>query len=198
MTARKLYFLLLGAAILSIAALFAAAYGANFVLESQSKRLTKAHLNSLVLEEKQRQLTKARADIKKYQSLAAIAKNIVPQDKDQAQTVREIVSIAQANDIKLGNVTFPSSSLGNAGAAGGKQKFSQLTAVQDIAGVYILDITVQSDSTAPAPYANLIDFLDALEHNRRTALVNGVTLQPSVNDPGKLSFTLNLQEYIKP
>lgn len=193
MDARKLNFILIAVVCLSILALFGGTYAANLVLQNQSKRVSDAKLHSMVLDEKQQQLAKARTDIAKYQSLADIAKHIVPQDKDQAQTVREIVRLAEENSIKLGAITFPSSSLGGKGAAQ-----SQLKAVKNIPGVYSLEIAIQSDSSSPSQYGSFLNFLDALEHNRRTALVNGITLQPSTTNPGSLTFTLNLSEYVKP
>jgi len=47
-------------------------------------------------------------------------------------------------------------------------------------------------------YASFINFLSALEHNRRTAQISAITLQPSTNNPNLLAFTLTLNEYIKP
>lgn len=193
MTAKRLYILLWGAVGLSVVVLFLSVYLTNTVLQNKSKDVVKARAKSMVLDQKQQQLSKARADIAKYQGLADIAKSIVPQDKDQAQTVREIVGIAQANGIRLGTISFPTSSLGTK-----KGALSQLAKVKDIPGVYTLEITIQSDSTSPPAYSQFIAFLDGLEHNRRTALVNGITLVPEAGDPNKISFTLNLSEYIKP
>ncbi|HJQ09366.1 MAG TPA: hypothetical protein VJ836_07870 [Candidatus Saccharimonadales bacterium] len=200
MEARRLYFVLTGVLCASLIVFLGAVYGANVLLQGQAKRLNDAKLQSLVLDEKQDRLTKARADVEKYKSLAAIAKHIVPQDKDQAQTVREIVSLANANGIKLGAITFPSSTLGGTGTAASKSKeaLSQLKPVKNISGVYSLEITVQSDTTSPASYDRFISFLDALEHNRRTALVSSISLQPDANNASNLTFTLNLSEYIKP
>jgi len=36
----------------------------------------------------------------------------VPQDKNQAEAVREIVNLAAANGVTLASITFPTSSLG--------------------------------------------------------------------------------------
>jgi hypothetical protein len=193
MSAKKTYWLLLGAVGLSLIALIVCVIIASNLLASQSRHLVKARTESMVLEGKQEQLAKAKSDISKYKDLADIAKSIVPQDKDQAQTVREIVNLAAANGVKLGSITFPTSALGDA-----KVTHSQLTPVQNIPGVYRLEITVQSDSGSPATYTSFINFLDALEHNRRTALVSGITLTPESNDPNKLAFTLIVNEYIKP
>lgn len=193
MNAKRLYFVLLGLIGLALIGLGGSVYAANNFLQSKSKDVATARLHSLVLDQKQQQLSKARADIAKYQSLADIAKSIVPQDKDQAQTVREIVGIAAAHSIKLGAVSFPASTLGD-----NKTAHSQLKPVKNIQGVYSQDITIDSDSSLPASFANFIDFLDALEHNRRTALVSGISLQPENGSPSKLTFTLTLSEYIKP
>jgi hypothetical protein len=193
MGAKRLYLLLRIGLGLAIILLLLSAYAANQLLKGQSEAVRETRLKNIVLEEKQRQLAKSKADIQKYQGLADIAKNIVPQDKDQAQTVREIVSIAEANGIKLGGITFPASSLGDK-----KSPLSQLKAEKGLPGVYALEITVQSDSSSPARFADFLTFLDALEHNRRTALVTGIAIQPDVADPSRLAFTLTLKEYIKP
>ncbi len=190
---KRFYYLLLVTVGLAIVLLLAGAYVGNSLLKTKSKDVASNRKKSMVLEEKQRQLNKAKADIKKYQDLAAIAKDIVPQDKDQAQTIREVVNIASANGIKLGTITFPVSSLGD-----NKIPHSQLKKVASIPGVYSLDITVQSDSKTPPSFTNFSRFLEGLEHNRRTALVSGISLQPEKGDPSKLSFTLTLSEYIKP
>lgn len=191
--AKKLYYLLLGLSVLAFGALLGATYAADALLRQKAGDVREARLNSLALEQQQRQLIKAKAAIQANQQLADIAKHIVPQDKDQAQTVREIVNIAAEHNIKLSSVAFPSSTLGSK-----NDEYSQLTAVKGIPGVYSLDITIQSDSSQPATYADFLAFLEAIEHNRRTALVTHVALQPSQKDANLLTFSLTLREYIKP
>jgi hypothetical protein len=198
LNAKKLNYLLMGAVGACVLILFGGVYAATTVLQQQSKNLVDAKTKAAVMDQKQQQLSKARADIAKYKDLGNIAKSIVPQDKDQAQTVREIVAIAEGNGIKLGSITFPTSTLGGAGSKASNSALSQLKAVKGISGVYSLEIAIQSDTTQPADYGQFISFLDALEHNRRTALVGGISIQPDPLTPGKLSFTLNVSEYIKP
>jgi len=193
MSAKRLYILLVSCIGLGVLVLVGGVYGANTFLQQQSKKLVDAKTHAAVLDAKQAQLTKARSDIEKYKDLGTIAKNIVPQDKDQAQTVREIVAVAGSTGIKLGSITFPASTLG-----GTKAGISQLIPAKGIGGVYSLDITVQSDTTSPVSYDRFISFLDGLEHNRRTALVKGISITPDTVDASKLSFTLNVSEYIKP
>jgi len=193
MTSKRLYFVLIASVCLLVVGLFGGVYGADKLLSAQSSRLVSNRLQTQVLGDEQQQLARAKSDIKKYQDLATVAASVVPEDKDQAQTVREIVNIAQTNGVALSSITFPSSTLG--GTSG---SLSQLTPVKGIAGVYNLQLTVVSDSNKPVPYSNFINFLAALEHNRRTALVNSVTIQPNNKDRNTLSFTLILDEYIKP
>jgi hypothetical protein len=71
-------------------------------------------------------------------------------------------------------------------------------AVPNIPGVYQLQITVEGDSSKPVQYNSFLNFLTALEHNRRTAQVSTVSIAPSASNPNLLSFTLTLEEYIKP
>ena len=202
MGAKRLYYILLGTIGLSVVVLFGCVYAANNLLVRQSKQVADAQLKRLVAEQKQVNVAKAKADTERYKTLAGIANSIVPQDKDQAQAVREIVNIADASGITLGTVSFPSSTLGavqkGSGKAATNSALSQLRVVKGIPGVYSMDITVQSDATAPADYNKFIAFLDALEHNRRTALVTTLTMQPLITDPSKVTFTLVLNEYIKP
>jgi hypothetical protein len=204
MDSKRLYYLLLTIIALLIVGLIGGSYGVNQMLQKQSKQLVSDRLQTAVLAQEQVELTRAKQDVKKYQDLATIAKSVVPQDKDQAQTVRELVNIASANGITLGSITFPSSTLGvGAGSSSispssGKQQLSQLLPVKGISGVYNLQLIVQSDSSKPVAYSRFINFLSALEHNRRTALVNSVTIQPNDRDRNTLSITLILDEYIKP
>lgn len=218
MTSKRAYYVLCAGAGLLAVGLIGGAYGANALLQHEAKALLEARSKVMALESQQTQLIKAKKDVEKYEALGAIAKSIVPQDKDQARTVREIVAIAGKAGVKLGSITFPASTLGTkappaatgssapspspapptTGAPASNLALSQLKPVTGINGVYDLAITVQSDSASPASYDKFLDFLTGLESNRRTALVSGVTVSPDAKDPSLVSFTLNINEYIKP
>lgn len=194
LNARNLYFVLSGVVVIAVLALGACAYLATGFLKEKSKDVRDARLLTLVLERRQSGLSKAKSDIEKYKALGEIAKSIVPQDKDQAQTVREISNLAAASNVKLGGITFPSSSLG----ANNSTTDGQLKSVPTIPGTFVLNIDVRSDSKVPANYSDFLNFLKALEQNRRTALVTGISLTPDPKVPGKIQFTLTIDEYIKP
>ncbi len=193
MNAKRLYLVLCGLVAIALVAVGGGAYAAQSLLKSKSKDVYDARLNSMVLEEKQNRLRKAKTDIAKYSDLADIAKSIVPRDKDQARTVREISKLAAANNIKIGSITFPGSSLGAKSPTD-----TQLKAVPTIPGTYALTITIRSDNKQPTTYERFTDFLEDLERNRRTALVTGITLTPDSTNPNNVQFSLTIEEYIKP
>lgn len=212
MNSKRLYFLLIGVLVLALAGLVGGAYGINSLLTKQSRRLVSLKAQSQALTQEQTNLARAKRDIATYASLETIAKSVVPQDKDQAEAVREIVNIAAASKVTLGSITFPSSTLGGSvaptttpsaaaktpAASTSKTSLSQLTAVPNIPGVYSLPITVTNSSDNPVTYTALYNFLARLENNRRTAQVSTLSIQPLAAAPGQLTFTITINEYIKP
>lgn len=207
MTSKRLRWLLIGLIGLLFVGLIAGTYEANLLLESQASNLLSLKAKTQALATEQQGLVKAKKDIKTYSSLEAIAKSVVPQDKDQAEAVREIVNIAATYNVSLATISFPASTLGSSAAtptptASTSTKpttsLSQLQPVKNIPAVYQLSITVVSDPAKPVAYDKFISFLSALEHNRRTAQVSAITIQPNLVNRSLLTFTLNLNEYIKP
>lgn len=217
MTSKRLYLMLIGAIVVLFIGLIAGTYEIGGVLGHKADTLTGLKAQDQALGQEQVSLTKAKSDIKKYAGLHEIAQSVVPEDKDQAEAVREIVKIAGANKISLASITFPASTLGagplGAGAAtpapasaattplttnSKAAALSQLAPVKNIPGVYDLLITVTSDSNNPVPYSQFVSFLSDLEHNRRTAEVSTITITPKPENPNLLSFVLTLNEYIKP
>jgi microcystin-dependent protein len=213
---KRLYLVLIGVIGLLLAGLVGGAYGANTLLSSRAVKLTSLKAKSLALAQEQLSLINAKKDIKTYASLEQIARAVVPEDKDQAEAVREIVNIGGANNVSLASINFPASTLGTSSSGGTTattttpsastsananssiNKFSQLLPVKNIAGVYDLQITVKGDPNQPVQYNAFISFLSALEHNRRTAQISTITLEPNSANPGLLTFSLTLNEYIKP
>jgi len=213
MNSKRVYFIMLGVIVLLFAGLFGGKYGANSLLQQQAKRLTDVKAQSNSLADQQKGLVTAKKQVAKYSDLEKIAKTIVPQDKDQAEAVREIVNLAAASGIKqLSSVTFPASTLGASAAAVGststtttttpttnsKSNLTQLTPAKGLTGVYQLQITITQSSDSEVPYSQFYDFLSRLEQNRRTAQVTGITLQPDAVHPNFVAFTLIINEFIKP
>lgn len=189
-----------------------AVYFGNKLLIKESSTLVAKKLENRVLDEQQNALSLVSKQSEKYAQLESIAKSVVPQDKNQAKAVREIVALADQSGISLQSITFPTSSLGassssSSGSSGSSSNSgsttkptvteTQVKPVSGINGVYQLDITVQSSPSKPVSFAQLTDFLSKLEKNRRTAQVTGLTITPS-GTSGKLSFSLIISVYLKP
>jgi hypothetical protein len=215
MTVKRLYLGLLGLIGLLLVMLVGGTYAANNLLSQKADSLTALKAKDQALAQQQLKLEQAKRDITKYKGLQEIAHAVVPEDKDQAEAVREIVNIAGSNGVTLGSINFPTSTLGasSTGASASTttttpapvpspnsaaNKLSQLVAAKGLPGVYQLTITVASDPQHPASFAPVINFLSGLEKDRRTAQVNSLSLQPVPDNPQLLNFTLTLNEYIKP
>lgn len=210
MNSKKLNFIFIGVIVVLFLLLIFGTSAAKSLLETKANELTDLKAQDMALEEQKIALAKAKKDIEVYSDLEKITRAIVPEDKSQAEAVREIVKIAGQNNISLASITFPSSTLG--GAAGAKpstakpapapkanaKSLSQLEAVPNIPGVYKLTISVNTDPAKPVPYNKIISFLKDLENNRRTAQVSTISLQPDVKNPGNLTLNLTLNGYIKP
>src|SRR3989344_1719585 len=117
MNGKRVYFLMIGAISILVLGSIASVFLGDKILQSKAKHLTSLKLDNKVLDEQQTSLAQAKKDIDKYSELEQIAKAVVPQDKDQAEVVREIVKVASDNSIKLSSISFPSSSLGQASPA---------------------------------------------------------------------------------
>lgn len=202
MNAKRVNLVLIALVVLLCLGLLIGAKVAGGTLVNKSTQLINSQLKQDSLNNEQSELASAKADIKHYGPLAQIAKTIVPQDKNQAEAVREIVNIANANSINLGGITFPKSDLGSPStpksAANSTINLSQLTPVKGLSGVYELPITITSDPNQPNSYSQFISFLEQLEQNRRTAQVTNIQLNPNPKNPSDLTFILSINEYIKP
>ncbi len=197
---KRLNMLLIATALILAFGLLGSGILANRLLTAKSAELSKLKAQSQVASDLQEALKKNKADITRYAELNQIAKSVVPQDKDQAQTVGEIVKIATDSGIpKLTSITFPASTLGSS-APGTKAPtgLTQVTPVKGTSGVYLLPITITQDASSAVSYEKLITFLQKLENNRRTAQVSAINIQPDSKNPNLISFSLTVNEYIKP
>ncbi|HVW23134.1 MAG TPA: hypothetical protein VHB51_01440 [Candidatus Saccharimonadales bacterium] len=217
MNSKRLYYVLLGLIVLLFIGLVGGAYEINAMLQSKSTKLVDLRAKQQADLQEETELVAAKRDIKNYTSLYKIAQVVVPQNKDQTQAVRQIVALADKNNVQLASIDFPPSTLGGSASKGaaaapavsaqsGAVSLSQLKPVTGIPGVYSLDLTVTSDSSHPCTYSQFINFLSDLEQNRLTALVSSIDITPgggstsssTKSDPNRVSFALTLDIYIKP
>ena len=198
MNAKKLYFGLITLLTLLGAGMFFSVYAANNMLDHTSDTLTNLKAAEQAVEVQKTQLAKNKNDVATYSDLNTIAKSVVPQDKNQAEAVREIVNLAGQSGIsRLSSITFPASTLG-AKTKGKTGALTQVTPVKGISGVFDLQITVQQSDDDAVSYSSFTSFLRKLEQNRRTAQVSSINVTPNQKDPSKVAFTLVIDEFIKP
>lgn len=212
MTSKRFFFIMAGMVGLLGAGVIGATFLANNLLTSKAAELTELKLQNKVVELQQVSIGQAKKDIEKYTELETIAKSVVPQEKDQAKTVREIIKIAEESGITIASITFPASDLGQkpvapkpaegeaAAPSPTAAPLSQVKPVVGIAGVYQLDIAIQTPAKTAITYAQLIQFLERLEQNRRTSQVNNLAIRPEQisRQNSRLSFSLGLTVYIRP
>jgi len=204
MSAKRFYMVMVGVIILLGAGVIASAVLGNSLLEKKAGKIVSLKTDNEVLNNEESSLSQAKKDIQKYSPLEQEVKAIVPQDKDQAEAVREIVNIAGNSGVKIASINFPASALGGVTGTGTtvttapNPSLTQVQKVPGITGVYALPITIQNDTTSPISYDAFINFLSQLEQNRRTSQVASVTLQPSTSDPNQLTFNLVVDVYLKP
>lgn len=198
MNSKQLYYALVGILVILGVGIVFSAREANSLLEHQSNTLVGLKASDQATADQKTQLAQDKKDLATYANLNTIAQSVVPQDKNQAEAVREIVNLASKSGIsQLSSITFPPSTLGGTSVKlpGG---LTQVTPVKGIPGVYTLNITITQTSDNPVSYNNFITFLSKLEKNRRTAEVSSITIQPNQKNPSMISFTLVIDEFIKP
>lgn len=221
MNSRKVYFAMIGILVLLGGVLLATVVIGNNHLKRQSDKLVAAKLDQQSLNEQQTALIKAKKDLEKYSDLLSIARSIVPQDKDQAKAVREIVRFAEESGVTLESISFDDSTLGQAAAApaataGGEgattapaagtppakpatPPITQAKPVAGIPGVYSVPITILSTKNNNQ-FPNFLDFISKLENNRRTAQVEKVSITPGRTQEGfeYINFSLTVNIFVKP
>lgn len=200
MNSKQTFFVLSGAILLIVGLSGFITYKGGETMRARGETLTELKLNSEIIDDRQSALLRAERDIEQYTELEQIAKTIVPQEKDQARTVREITAIAAESSIPLASIQFPASALGDV-KKGAKRPSadpatSQLTPVAGISGLYAMEISITSDRQQPVEYNQLLRFLENLEQNRRTAHVTNLSIQPDENRD-LVTFSIVLNVYIK-
>lgn len=216
MTAKKVYFGMIGLIALTVLGIAGIIYLGNRSLLSQSNKLVEQKTTNKVLENQEIALAKAKQNVQKYKNLEEITQSIVPRDKDQARAVREITTLAGESGITIKSITFPVSNLGNKvqqPANGDKTSdtkdknqpeepkpdpISQAVPVKGLKGVYSLEANIIPSGTVN--YYQFISFLAKLEKNRRTAQVTSIKIDPKTSSKQnpQLSFTLTLNIFLKP
>lgn len=213
-TPKLIRFSLFGLLALMAVIFFATASVGQGKLSNKSEQLVDAKLKSKTVDDQLSSLELARKQIEKYSYFNDVAKTVIPNDKDQARAVLDISQQADQSGIALTSITFPASTLGGStksvsatGAGSTTTAISQATPVTGIKGLYSLELTIipLTGPTTPASkvvtYPKFLDFLNRIEHNRRTAQITQVSIQPQSDKSGptgEINFSLTINIFIRP
>lgn len=220
MDAKKFRLVMLGALGLSVAIFVIMGVLGLSMLSNKSQDMVGLKLQSTKLDAQLSSLGQAKKQIEQYSYFKDVAQTVIPSDKDQAQAVLDIFQFAGQAGISLQSITFPTSTLGatistlgtpaasnNAQTASPKDVLSQAQPVLGIAGLYSIPLTVtpatggQVPASSEPTYPKILDFLNRIEQNRRTAQITQITIQPlsgTVNGSQIINFTLTVNIFIKP
>lgn len=215
--ARNLLFGLLGMGILIF---IAVSFIGTSMLSKKSKAMVELKVKSANIDAQLINLTQAKKDVEKYKSFNDIASTVIPKDKNQVQAIAEIFQIAEETGILLQSVSFPTSTLGakpttpatttpqtTGSATPTNTAISQAKPFSAVPGLYSLELNIKpqtGESLPPAKqvtFTKFINFLTAIENNRRTAQITQVSIQPlntAGNTDDLIDFTLVLNVFIKP
>lgn len=230
LTPKKFNYALTGLFIAIVAGGIGLTVYASAWLKTRSEDIVTLKLDSLVLEEQRKTAIRASAELDEYRETRESISKIVPKSKDQAKAIAELQRIAQDVGATVGSITFPTSELGAAApkaaapattttpataatpapatAAPATPSVTQAKPVEGLTGILGVEVTVsQIDSIGAATgtgmsYPQLIEFLRALEKNRRTMQVKLIQVQPLKGPKDSqitgYSLTLNLNIFVKP
>lgn len=195
---------------------FIIAFAGLGILSAKTQGLIELEQQSKTVDAQSTNLAASKKQVEQYAYFNDIAKTVLPSDKDQAQAVLDIFSLADQSGIAIASVTFPASNLGaktvatagnNAATAPAASAISQAKPVEGIAGLYSLQLTISPQSgpevsdAKQVTYPKLLDFLGRIEHNRRTAQITQVNIQPLGTNSGPsqfINFTMTINIFIKP
>ncbi len=209
---KLLHWILLGALGLSIIVFLVVMFQGISLLSSKSSKLVDMRVQSQTADAQLSNLVQTKKDVEKYSYFKSVAATVIPNDKNQAEAILEINQMASQAGIALLSITFPTSTLGgtattstaNAATSSSSRAISQATAVSGIAGLYSLQLTITTDNSKTLPaaqvatYPKILNFLNQIENNRRTAQITDVSIQPSADNPSSLSLTLIINIFMKP
>lgn len=181
-------------------------------LSSKSKADAELRLQNQTADAQLANLEASKKQIQQYSYFRQVASTVIPNDKDQAQAVLDIFQMADQAGISLQSVTFPNSNLGlhaaastSAASASPAATLSQALPVKGIPGLYSVQLIISPETGAQVPqakwvtYPKLLQFLQSIENNRRTAQIAQLDINPLNSTPGnQIDFTLTVNIFIKP
>lgn len=212
MTAKRLFYALVGVLIFFIAGSIATLYFGNMFMKKSSNSLVNSKLDNIQADAEELTYLQSRKDLEKYSDLNATIAKVLPKTKDQALAVSELYKIGDETGIVINRIQFPNSTLGqkvakpSAGSSTNQSattpatpSVTQAKAVDGITGVLGIDIDIglQPARGLSISYDNMIKFLQKVEANRRNMQIKDISVHADVKNGG-VTFDATITIFVKP
>jgi type II secretory pathway component PulM len=196
MNAKKAYYVFIAILALCILGVFVTIYIGNGIMQKSSSKLVQTKLEDISADTKEQTYLQARKNLEEYSSLNETISQILPSTKDQAQAVKNLYQIGDANGIIVSDIQFPTSTLGESSSS---ESVTQAEKVKDMPGVLGIDINVKLKSVSgdTINYGDLIKFLQEVELNRRSMQIKQITVNAD-QERGGVQAQLTLTIFVKP
>ncbi len=223
MNAKRLHFILITLVASALLGSALTVWYASDWLAERSEDLVAAKLEGITLEEEQLRSFEAQNTLNEYSDLREIVKQVAPNEKEQEKIIAELYKIAAESNVTIQTLSFPSSDLGEqkaapaapattqegAGAAAApagstpSNDITQTEKIKGLSGVVGLriqpgDISEINPTTGAIredglSYDTILNFLEALERNRRQMTIDQISIVPILdNTSNVLGYTLTL------
>jgi len=188
MKAKKFFFILLGALLLSILGIAGAFVWSNGQLEAETTQIADLKADRDVTQEAILSLNKAISDSKDVDSLNTLLDRLLPLTKEQDKLVADVIYTASAEAGIPFNQVQSFSFIGSAEP----NNLSGTAAAKAYPGVYEYPFSLDISGI---DYATLIRLLEEIESNGRIVQVENIQITPN---NGLLDVTLSMKAYLKP
>lgn len=133
------------------------------------------------------------AQLENLRDIQASIPNILPEDKEQADIIDQLIVFGDNNNVDVRDISFS----GSSGDSTQNFATAQTEALEDVPGVRFTNLTFSFDSD----FNTMLNFMTDLEKNQRIMQINSVTISeqadPEDEDKTFLSVVLEVQVYIR-
>mgnify|MGYP002623609749 CR=1 FL=1 len=187
---KRVFYILLSSLIGTILLGSAGYYLLDRQLASKANSLSQTKADLQVLEQQVDIFEDAKEKIEEFTFIEELASEVLPEGKLQGEAIAELKDFIIKSSMRLESISF--------GSSGDEVNVdtSQTQLLENVKGVRVLPTTVVLKSGAT--YANLLEFLQRIESNRRLMQVTSLDLVPLSENRNKFStITVQLNIFLK-
>jgi hypothetical protein len=188
--AKRTFYILIAVNILLIGGIIGVYFFASKFAKQKSQEIAIVKADIETNDQSLNSYRELERSLSKSTELSAIAKEVLPQDKNQSVALQEINQFAEESGISIKQVTFTTPNTTK------KTTGPTLTSPSNLKGVSVLSVSVKAEKMQ---YDQLLTLLKKFEDNRRRMQVTSISLAPSTTKLGQLDRAdLSVDVYLKP